>query len=154
MQYFSYLWGGKWGWRKEIQSLDLRFPRIQSCILLHLHYLELMKSSDNCHGNSRIVWAMAWRPWEALSFVLYQTWKRKKWKWKPLSCVWLFVTPCTVAHQAPLSMEIFQAITVQWVATSSSMGSFQPRNQTQISGTAGRFFTVWATREAKEYWGG
>ena len=26
-------------------------------------------------------------------------------KWKLLSCVWLFVTPWTVSHQAPLSME-------------------------------------------------
>ena len=28
------------------------------------------------------------------------------WKWKLLSCVWLFATPWTVAHQAPLSMEL------------------------------------------------
>ena len=28
-----------------------------------------------------------------------------KWKWKPLSCVWLFATPWTVPHQAPLSMK-------------------------------------------------
>ena len=31
---------------------------------------------------------------------------------------------------------------------SSSRGSSQPRDQTQVSHTAGRFFTVWATREA------
>ena len=30
--------------------------------------------------------------------------KRKK-KRKSFSCVWLFVTPWTVVHQAPLSME-------------------------------------------------
>ena len=29
-----------------------------------------------------------------------------------------------------------------------SGGSSQPRNRTQVSHTAGRFFTVWATREA------
>ena len=28
------------------------------------------------------------------------------WKWKLLSCVWLFATPWTVAHQAPLSIEL------------------------------------------------
>ena len=27
------------------------------------------------------------------------------WKWKSLSCVWLFATPWTVVCQAPLSME-------------------------------------------------
>ena len=31
-----------------------------------------------------------------------------------------------------------------------SRGSFQPRDQTQVSCIAGRFFTIWATREAQE----
>ena len=31
---------------------------------------------------------------------------------------------------------------------------FQPRDQTQVSCIAGRFFTSWATREAQEYWNG
>ena len=31
-------------------------------------------------------------------------------------------------------------------------GSFQPRDQTQVSHIAGGFFTSWATREAQEYW--
>ena len=35
-----------------------------------------------------------------------------------------------------------------WVAFPFSRGSFQPRNQTQVSPIAGRFFTSWATREA------
>ena len=39
------------------------------------------------------------------------------WKWKSLSCVWLFATPWTVAHQAPLSMGILQATILEWVAT-------------------------------------
>ena len=30
----------------------------------------------------------------------------------------------------------------------SSRGSSQPREQTQVSHIAGRFFTIWATREA------
>ena len=33
-------------------------------------------------------------------------------------------------------------------------GSSQPRDQTQVSHIAGRFFTSWATREAREYWSG
>ena len=32
--------------------------------------------------------------------------------------------------------------------------SFQPRDQTQVSHIAGGFFTIWATREALEYWSG
>ena len=35
----------------------------------------------------------------------------------------LFATPWTVAHQAPLSMEILQARIVEWIAMPSSRGS-------------------------------
>ena len=65
-----------------------------------------------------------------------------------LSRVWLFVVPWTVAHQAPLSMGILQARILEWVAIQSSRGSSQTRDQTQVSCIAGRFFTIWATREA------
>ena len=33
-------------------------------------------------------------------------------------------------------------------------GIFQPRDQAQVLLIAGRFFTIWATREAQEYWSG
>ena len=49
---------------------------------------------------------------------------------------------------------ILQARTLEWVAIPSSRGSSWPRDQTQVSLTAGRFFTLWATREAQEYWSG
>ena len=48
---------------------------------------------------------------------------------------------------------ILQARMLEWVAVPFSTGSSQPRDQTQVSRIAGRFFTSWATREAKEYWG-
>ena len=35
-----------------------------------------------------------------------------------------------------------------------SRGSSQPRDRAQVSCIAGRFFTIWATREAQEYWSG
>ena len=71
-----------------------------------------------------------------------------------LSRVWLFATPWTVAHQAPLFMGILQARILGWVAMPSSRGSSQPRDWTQVSHTAGGFFTSWATGEAQEYWSG
>ena len=49
------------------------------------------------------------------------------------SHVQLFVTLWTVAHQAPLIMEICQARILEWVATSFSGGPSQPRDQTHIS---------------------
>ena len=49
---------------------------------------------------------------------------------------------------------ILQARILEWVALPFSRGSSQPRDQTQVSHIAGRFFTNWATREAPEYWSG
>ena len=49
---------------------------------------------------------------------------------------------------------ILQARILEWVVIPSSRGSSQPRDQTQVSHVAGRFFTDWATREAQEYWSG
>ena len=43
---------------------------------------------------------------------------------------------------------ILQARTLEWVVISFSRLSSHPRNQTQVSCNAGRFFTIWATREA------
>ena len=47
--------------------------------------------------------------------------------------------------------EILQARILDWVAMLSSRGSSQPRDLTQVfyvSCIAGRYFTIWATREA------
>ena len=43
---------------------------------------------------------------------------------------------------------ILQTRILEWVAISFSRGSSWPRNWTWVSCIAGRFFTVWATREA------
>ena len=62
-------------------------------------------------------------------------------KANPSESVSLFVTPWTVARQAPLPMGVLQASILGWVAMSSSRGSFQPRDKTNVSHIAGRFFT-------------
>ena len=74
-----------------------------------------------------------------------------------LSCVWLFVTPWTVALQGPLSKGVFQERLLEWVTIPFSRGSSWPRDQAQVSHIAGRFFTIWATGEAPlfitgEFW--
>ena len=43
---------------------------------------------------------------------------------------------------------ILQARTLEWIAIPFFRGSSPPRDRTQVSCIAGRFFTVWATREA------
>ena len=49
---------------------------------------------------------------------------------------------------------ILQATVLEWVDFPFSRGSSQPRDWTQVSLIAGRFFTSWATRESQEYWSG
>ena len=47
---------------------------------------------------------------------------------------------------------ILQARILEWVAFPFSGGSFQPRDQSQVSFITGRFFTHRTIREAQEYW--
>ena len=61
------------------------------------------------------------------------------------------VTLCNPMDCSPLSSSvhrILQARILEWVAILFSRGSSQSRNQTQVFCIAGRFLTVWATREA------
>ena len=64
-----------------------------------------------------------------------------------LSRGWLFTTPWTVTLQGSSVHGISQAKILEWVAISYSRGSSQPRDRTQVSYIAGRFFT---TRNQKE----
>ena len=60
--------------------------------------------------------------------------------WDPMDC-----SPPGSVHG------ISQARILEWVAISFSRGSCQSRDRTQVSYTAGRFFTVWATRKTPTY---
>ena len=42
---------------------------------------------------------------------------------------------------------ILQARIMEWVAIFFSRGSSQPKDQAQVSRSAGGFFTIWAARE-------
>ena len=44
--------------------------------------------------------------------------------------------------------ETLPARILEWVAVPFSRGSSQPRDQTQVSHSAGGYFTIWATRKA------
>ena len=65
-----------------------------------------------------------------------------------LSRVHLFATPWTIARQAPLSTGFSRQ--EEWSGLPCLPPGDLPnfRDQTQVSCIAGRFFTVWATREA------
>ena len=49
---------------------------------------------------------------------------------------------------------ILQARILEMVAFPFFRGSSQSRDQTQVSRIMGGFFTIWAIKEAQEYWGG
>ena len=66
-----------------------------------------------------------------------------KWKWKLHSCVWLCNPMVCIVHG------ILQARILEWVVFPFSRRSSQPRDQTQVSCIACRFFTSWAPRKPK-----
>ena len=74
--------------------------------------------------------------------VMYGCEKEKK--VKPLSRVRL-CDPMDCSLPGSSVYRIFQARGLEWVAISFSRGSSQPRDWTQVSHSAGRCFTVWAT---------
>ena len=73
------------------------------------------------------------------------------WDWKLLSCVW---DPMDCRLPGSSVHGILLARIPEWVAVPFSRGSSQPRDQTWVSCIAGRYFIIWATREAQEYWNG
>ena len=69
-------------------------------------------------------------------------------KVKSLSPVRLFATPWTIAYLTPPLHGILQARVLEWVAISFSRG-IEPRNRTQVSCIADRFFTNWSMNSTR-----
>ena len=75
--------------------------------------------------------------------------------YKPLKCevvvAQLCSSPCDPMNCSPPGSSvhgIFQARTLEWFAMLFCRGSSPPRDQTRVYRVAGRFFTIWTTREA------
>ena len=60
-------------------------------------------------------------------------------------------TPWTAAHQAPLPVGTLHWRILEWVAMPFLRGSTGPRDQSQVSCIAGRFFTICTVREAPQH---
>ena len=78
--------------------------------------------------------------------------KKKMWNEVAQSCLTL-CDPMDCSLLCSPVHGIFQARILEWVAISLSRGSSWPRDQTQVSRTVGRCFTIWATREVVLGWG-
>ena len=64
--------------------------------------------------------------------------------WTDLACM-----DCSLP--GPSVLGILLAKILEWVAITFSRGSSQPKDQTWVSCIAGRFFTVWATKESHNW---
>ena len=81
----------------------------------------------------------------------YKDWKDMLGKVKMLvtqSCLTL-CNPMDCSLTGSSVHGILQARILEWFSMTSSRGSSQPRDWTHVAHIAGRFFTIWATREAK-----
>ena len=67
-------------------------------------------------------------------------------------CVWLFATPWTIAHQTLLSMVFSRQEYWSGLPLPSPGNLPKPRDRTQVSCIAGRFFITWTPREAHYYY--
>ena len=93
-------------------------------------------------------------PWQAScegSYGRARGWVETLALWQPVlvarSCLTLY-DPMDFSLAGSSIYGILQARIQEWVVSSFSRESSQPRDWTQVTCTAGRFFTVWATREA------
>ena len=86
-------------------------------------------------------------PWEALPLIFSQlVWVYAK---SLQSCLTL-CNPMNCSLPGSSVHRILQARILEWVAIPFSSGSSWPRDWTQASCIAGRFFTIWATTEAPQ----
>ena len=96
-------------------------------------------------------------PWSTTTCLLLAlSWRHLEWcshnykKWSEVNVTQSCLTLCDRIDYRVHG--ILQARILEWVAFPFSRGSSQPRDWTQVSHTAGGFFSSWATREAQEYW--
>ena len=79
-----------------------------------------------------------------------ETSKSKKHLLRARVCVCVCVSRVDCSLPGSSVHEILQAGILEWVAICFPRGSSWPRDQTPVSHIAGRFFTVWATKEAPD----
>ena len=87
--------------------------------------------------------------WSTDIFILYQAGCLRAHNLVQSLVLWMKVTQSCLTLCNPMDNTvhgILRARILEWVACPFSRGSSQPRDQTQVSCIAGRFFTSWASR--------
>ena len=117
----------------------------------------------SCFANHRVLlagwicgdWRWGAGEWEGCHLNGQLCFSNRNFKVKVAWCVWLFAIPWTTCKLPGSSVHgILQARILKYVAIPLFKGSSQLRDQTKDSRIAGRFFTIWATRETQEYQSG
>ena len=91
-----------------------------------------------------VLLSVSWAHWQTFSYILHC-------RLNEMPCVHAELCP-TLCAPMDCSLPgssihgIFQALILEWVAFSFSRGSSWPRDWTQVSRIASRFFPFWATR--------
>ena len=142
------LWLYRWGQKERVTSTFPLSSSAQAVITKYYRLGDLHKQLFSHTSRSYKVqdqgsdWLGSW--WSLSSYVMYIYMKVAQ------SCLTL-CDPMDYAYTVP---GILQAKILEWVAFPFSRGSSQPRDRTQVSYIAGRFFTSCTTWEAQEYWNG
>ena len=122
--------------------LNCTIHRFCSNYFLRSHYWKKKKKCEN-----QWTYTEAWREvcFCSASFAVLASFL---WVSYPLSCVLTLCDHMDCSLLGSSVCGILQARILEWVAMPSSRGSSQTSDQTQVSCMAGRFFTIWAPREA------
>ena len=134
------------GSKRVLASFSWKKLTCATCFKLNLYiYKFLPKDVKNC-------WFICTKKFCHLKVCLFSD----KCKRMPVCVlvVQLYPTLCNPMHRRPTPGSsvhgILQARILEWVAMPSFKGSSPPKNRTWVSYTAGKFFTIRATREAQK----
>ena len=149
-------------WR-FLKKLEVEVPYDLAIPLLSIHPKEMKSLSQRDVCTSMFIAALSTnnKVWKQAKCPLAHEWTKK------MECIYLPPHPLVsvLVIQSCLTLcdpmdcsspgssvhGVIQAKILEWVAISFSKGSSRPKDGTQISCTAGRFFTIWAAREAHIY---
>ena len=127
-----------------------KFASSDLCQNLRLHFLLALSSfsperHQNCSGLEITRYLHTWLHLASCFIIecLPQGVWHRTWEGVSRSLLSDFSTPWTIAHQAPVH-GILQARILEWVAI--------PFSRTHTSYIAGRFFTIWATRNSNRHY--
>ena len=136
---FLDIWDNKWKTGPRTQGSG-RALRIREAICLDLYHTAGEWQAVGTTTMTSPWWmklnTLKKRKWPNSSFCIIHTLKVK------------VVQSCLCDPMNYTVLGILQARILEWVAFPFSWGSSQPRDQTQVSRIAGRFFTSWTTRKA------